>query len=353
MFLNSRAIAFFLAIAITLITTAVLLILGHVSLLISGIITLISFISSYLIIFFTLRFFIFREIRRIYKNLEQLKRGDFNLSDMEYSNNKNQLKRLNQEIFSYANIKQQEINELKKIELYRKEFLANVSHELKTPLFAAQGFVHTLLDGAVKDKNVRTKFLKKAAKSLAGLDKLVQDLLTISQMEAGNIKMHYSDFNFYNLVDEVFEQFEGKAEKKDLKLSFSETSPRDIMVYADRERIYQVMINLVSNGIKYTTEKGGKVMVNIIPGKEEIIVEVTDDGIGIPQEDLNRIFERFYRVDKSRSKDSGGTGLGLAIVKHILEAHNQKVIVTSEMGKGSTFRFALPAARTEPSGVIQ
>ena len=165
--------------------------------------------------------------------------------------------------------------------------------------------------------------------------------------------MHYSNFNFYNLVDEVFEQFEGKAEKKDLKLSFSETSPRDIMVYADRERIYQVMINLVSNGIKYTTEKGGKVMVNIIPGKEEIIVEVTDDGIGIPQEDLNRIFERFYRVDKSRSKDSGGTGLGLAIVKHILEAHNQKVIVTSEMGKGSTFRFALPAARTEPSGVIQ
>jgi two-component system phosphate regulon sensor histidine kinase PhoR len=233
------------------------------------------------------------------------------------------------------------------MEVFRKEFLADVSHELKTPLFAAQGFVHTLLDGAVKDKYVRSKFLKKAAKSLAGLDKLVQDLLTISQMEAGTIKMHYSNFNMYNLVEDVFEQFEGKADKKEITLCFSENSVKSAMVYADRERIFQVMINLISNGIKYTTEKGGKVMVGILPGNDLVGIEITDDGIGIPQDDINRIFERFYRVEKSRSKDKGGTGLGLAIVKHILEAHNQKVSVSSSIGKGSVFRFTLQAAKPD------
>jgi two-component system, OmpR family, phosphate regulon sensor histidine kinase PhoR len=342
MFLNSRVVSFLLALIITFLISSLLFILSQNSLLFIGIIALITFVFTYLLIFTTLQFFIFKEIRKIYEHFEHIRQGDFNRINEGIPDNKNLLKRLSLEIFSYANIKQHEINELKKMEAYRKEFLADVSHELKTPLFAAQGFVHTLLDGAINDRTVRIKFLKKAAKSLAGLDKLVEDLLTISQLEAGNIKMHFSNFNLYYLIDDVFEQFEGKAEKKNLELCFTESSPHDIMVYADRERIHQVMTNLISNSIKYTVENGGKVMVNIIPGKQDVMIEVSDNGIGIPQEDINRIFERFYRVDKSRSKDKGGTGLGLAIVKHILDAHNQKIVATSAVGTGSTFRFSLP-----------
>ncbi len=349
MFLNSRVVALVLAIAISVITTAFLSILNEVSSAAIILTALLSFSSSYLLIYLTLQFFFFSEINRIYDLLDKMKKEDFDfvINEIQHDDG-NQLKRLSHEIYTYAHIKQREIDDLKKMEIYRKEFLADVSHELKTPLFAAQGFVHTLLDGAVKDKNVRNKFLKKAAKSLSGLDKLVQDLLTISQMEAGTIKMHFFNFNLYSLVEDVFEQFEGKADKKDLRLCFSENSNRDVMVYADRERIYQVMINLVANAIKYTTEKGGKVMVDISKKEKEVIIQIIDDGIGIPPEDLSRIFERFYRVDKSRSKDKGGSGLGLAIVKHILEAHKQKITVSSVVGKGSTFTFSLPLAIIKP-----
>lgn len=345
MFLNSRIVAVILALVIAGITSVFLYFIQDIRpvvLIMTGIIT---FISSYLFIFFTLQYFFFNEIKKIIQLLDQIRENQFDFVKKNDRPGRNLLKRLNREIYTYAQVKQIEIENLKKMETYRKEFFADVSHELKTPLFAAQGFVHTLLDGAVKDKNVRNKFLKKAAKSLAGLDKMVQDLLTISQMEAGTIKMHFTDFNLYNLVEETFDQFENKAEKKELKLCFSETSPKHIMVHADRERMAQVMTNLISNGIIYSNSKWGKVMVNIIPDKDQVIIEVIDDGMGIPQEDLNRIFERFYRVDKSRSKDKGGSGLGLAIVKHILEAHKQKVSVSSIVGKGSTFRFSLPVAQ--------
>ncbi len=344
MLLNSRLTALMLALVIASVTSIALsfiIPLSGLSLAITGILT---FLVSGGFIFLALQYFIVNEIKKINNMLEHLREGDYKLTKNNYREPGNFLKRLGNEIYSYANFQQTEINELRKMETYRREFLADVSHELKTPLFAAQGFVHTLLDGAVKDKSVRIKFLKKAAKSLAGLDKLVEDLMIISQMEAGSVKMRYSNFNMYQLVEEVFEQFEGKAEKKELSLCFSENSSREAMVYADRERIYQVMINLVSNGIQYTTDKGGKVMISIVPSGNEVMIEVADDGIGIPQEDFSRIFERFYRVEKSRSKDKGGTGLGLAIVKHILEAHNQKVTVVSVVGKGSTFRFSLQAS---------
>ncbi len=350
MFLNSRVLALLLAITISLLTTILLYSLGITlpgRLILSFLITLIT---SFILILIALNYFFIRDIKKLNQWLEGISLEEDIPDDDPPTGRVYLINKLSGNLFSYAKDLKDEINELKKMETYRKEFLADVSHELKTPLFAAQGFVHTLLDGAVKDKNVRNKFLKKAAKSLAGLDKLVQDLLTISQMEAGSIKMHFFNFNFYTLVEDVFEQFEGKADKKDLRLCFSDSSPHEVMVYADRERIYQVMINLIANGIKYTTEKGGKVMVDISKNEKVAIVQVVDDGIGIPPDDINRIFERFYRVDKSRSKDKGGTGLGLAIVKHILEAHKQKVIVSSIMGKGSTFKFALPLAKSEPSG---
>ncbi len=341
MFGSSRAVALLLGISISIVTTAFLSLMEGVTLLAIVVGAIISFSISYLLIYLTYRLFIFDEIDKIYDLLNKISQGEYNFDKEESRSSNNPIKQLSSEISNYVHIKQREIEELKKMESFRKEFLADVSHELKTPIFAAQGFIHTLLDGAIKDKNVRSKFLKKAAKSLSRLDKLVQDLLIISQMEAGTIKMVYSHFNLNNLVKEVFDQFEDKADKKSLQLRFDKNCPDEVYVYADKQKIFQVLLNLISNGIKYSIDTRGVISVNIVPKDQIVQVEVADNGPGIPREDLKRIFERFYRVDKSRSKDHGGIGLGLAIAKHILEAHHQKIWVTSEMGKGSHFYFNL------------
>jgi two-component system, OmpR family, phosphate regulon sensor histidine kinase PhoR len=259
----------------------------------------------------------------------------------------NPLKTINEDIYSFADLKQKEIDELKKLEAFRREFIADISHELKTPIFAAQGFVHTLLDGAVNDKAVRNKFLKKAARSLDGLDMLVQDLMTLSHIETGQIKMHFENIDMYKLTEEVFEQFDNKAGKKDVKLRIESPSQR-MVVYADRQRISQVMTNLISNAIKHCFD-GGEVVVSFDKGKRNVTVAVMDNGEGIAEEHISRIFERFYRIDKSRSREKGGTGLGLAIVKHILEGHNTKAEVESALGKGSVFRFKLQKGKFEKS----
>lgn len=235
--------------------------------------------------------------------------------------------------------KQAEIERLKRQEVFRKDFIADVSHELKTPIFAAQGFVHTLLDGAVKEKNVRKKFLKKAAKSLDGLDMLVQDLLTLSQIETGQIKMRFKTFDLYTLTEEVFDQFKSKVNKKDITLRI-EGAVGKVSAYGDPLRIGQVMTNLISNAIKHSGE-GTEVVVSFSVRKNSVTTYVKDEGEGIPAEHINRIFERFYRVDKSRSREKGGTGLGLAIVKHILDGHQTRAEVVSEPGKGATFSFEL------------
>ncbi|MGK7395244.1 MAG: sensor histidine kinase [Candidatus Cyclobacteriaceae bacterium M3_2C_046] len=343
MVVNSRGVAFVLAVIISVVTTAFLSLNEDVPTNALFVSFGLAFGSSYLLINVALEFFIFREINKIYEMLEKLKNEDLSFIMEGHKKSRNPFKRINEEIFSYAAVKQREIEELKKLEAFRREFLADVSHELKTPIFAAQGFVLTLLDGAIKDKSVRTKFLKKAAKSLEGLETLLEDLLTISQMETGEIKMNFENFNIYELTQEVFDQFESKAEKKNINLSFAGEINEYLMVHGDSQRIYQVIVNLISNALKYTTEEG-KIEVYYETSKNDITIFVRDNGIGIPPQDLKRIFERFYRVDKSRSKEKGGTGLGLAIVKHILEAHNTKISVTSTLGKGSIFSFKLKKA---------
>jgi two-component system phosphate regulon sensor histidine kinase PhoR len=305
----------------------------------------ISFSASYLMIYVVLEFLIFREINKIYNLFQKLRFGSAP-NEAERSNPLNPFKQINEDIRQYVLLKQKEIDELKKMEAFRKEFIADVSHELKTPIFAAQGFVHTLLDGAVKDKTVRTRFLKKAAKSLDGLDMLVQDLLTLSQIETGEIKMHFEDFDLRALTEEVFEQFENKAEKKDIHMRFSKDSPEEVIVHGDWQRINQVMTNLISNAVKYSNDQS-TITVSFRIGNDYVETSVKDTGEGIPEKDVHRIFERFYRVDKSRSREKGGTGLGLAIVKHIMEGHNSHVDVKSEPGKGSEFRFRLARAGQE------
>lgn len=336
---SSRTLALLLAFSIALVTTAFITLLEVTSsvLLVTFI---ISFSVSYLLNYVVLEFLIFREINKIHKLITKLRKKELNRINRQKSGLLNPLKGINEEIYSFAELKQKEIDELKKLEAFRREFIADVSHELKTPIFAAQGFVHTLLDGAVNDKSVRNKFLKKAAKSLDGLDALVQDLLTLSQIETGQIKMHFESIDLVKLTEEVFEQLEDKAKKRNIRLKV-ETDTRPVIVYADWQRIFQVVSNLVSNAIKHSYE-GGEVVVWFEIGKKNVTTHVRDYGEGIPAEHLPRIFERFYRVDKSRSREKGGTGLGLAIVKHILENHGSKAEVKSEPEKGSDFSFKLP-----------
>jgi len=347
MFSSSRAVALLLGTTISFITVAFLTLFEEVPLVALVVAGIISFSIAYLLIYLTYRYFIFNEIKRINQLLEKITDEDLSLSIEEVEKPNNPIKKLSKEISRYTKIKEEEIKELKKMESYRKEFLADVSHELKTPLFAAQGFIHTLLDGAISDKNVRNRFLKKAGKSLSRLDKLVQDLLVISQMETGTIKMTYTHFNMHNLAQEVFDQLESKADKKSLKLGFSNDSQFDIYAYADKQKIFQVLLNLISNAINYTKETESEITVALKNEGESINVVVQDNGVGIPREDINRIFERFYRVEKSRAKDRGGIGLGLAIVKHILEAHNKKIYVESKVGTGSVFTFSLDKGTKE------
>jgi len=341
MFSSSRALALLLGISISFVTVAFLSLFEDVPLLALIVAGIISFSIAYLLIYLTYRYFIFDEIKRINQLLEKITDEDLTFSIEEVEKPNNPIKKLSKEISHYAKIKEEEIKELKKMESYRKEFLADVSHELKTPLFAAQGFIHTLLDGAISDKNVRNRFLKKAGKSLSRLDKLVQDLLVISQMETRTIKMVYTHFNLHTLVQEVFDQLENKADKKSLKLRFSDDCQVDIYAHADKQRIFQALLNLIQNAINYTQEAKSEITVRLKDEEETINIIVQDNGVGIPREDINRIFERFYRVEKSRAKDRGGIGLGLAIVKHILEAHNKRIYVESKVGIGSTFTFTL------------
>lgn len=345
MLFRSRVVALILAVLVATVTIAFLSLLPDTTstvLLVAG---LLSFAATYLLVYITFEFLVIREIGEIYNVLNKMRKKDFSfIEDYENSNSNHPLKRINQEIFKYGVNRHKEIEDLKKLEAFRREFLADVSHELKTPVFAAQGFVHTLLDGAIDDKKIRKRFLKRAAKSLDNLDALIQDLLTLSQIETGEIKMHFEHFNIVDIAAEVIDQLEDKAEKKDLAIRFDADYSSPIFVHADADRIYRVITNLVSNAIKYTEE--GEVLIGFDVKSEKVQVYVKDTGVGIPPEHLTRIFERFFRVEKSRSKEMGGTGLGLAIVKHILEAHNTKVSVISTVGKGSTFSFRLPIGQS-------
>ena len=346
MIYSARTLALLLAASIAIVTALFLSLIENVDRSALLVAAVISFSASYILTFVILEFLIFREINKIYKMLGKLRKKELSGIAKEKSGALNPLQKMNEEIFSFATLKQKEIDELKKLEAFRREFIADVSHELKTPIFAAQGFVHTLLDGAVNDKNVRGKFLKKAAKSLDGLDELVQDLLTLSHLETGDIKMHFEQIDMRKLCDEVVEQFEEKAERKKIKVRVSADHHAKIFVFGDMKRLSQVITNLVSNAIKYSVEHG-EVAITFDVGKKNVTTFIADTGEGIPANHVPRIFERFYRVDKSRSREKGGTGLGLAIVKHILDGHNTKPEVQSTVGKGSIFSFKLPRAKIE------
>ncbi len=300
-----------------------------------------SFVSSFLLIYYIIDLLVFQEVNRIYLSLRNMRIRDFDISRKSLLKSVNPLKKLNREISNYASKKEEEIGSLRKMETFRREFIADVSHDLKTPIFAAQGFIHTLIDGAIEDPEVSQKFLKKAAKSLDGLEILVKDILVLTQVESGDIKMQFERVNIVEVIDEIFEQLEEKAANRNIKFHLKPKGIKSVKVIADKMRITQVLSNLISNAIKYNNEHG-KVTVELSQENKKVKIQISDNGIGISQEHLPRIFERFYRVDKSRSRAVGGTGLGLAIVKHILNAHETTIDVTSKIDHGTTFTFVLP-----------
>ena len=303
------------------------------SALVVGISTLVL---SYFIFLYIIEQFIYRRIKLIYKSIHSLKLGKEFKDALGERVSTDPLSE-----YLHNNIKlKDELEDLKKLEKFRREFLANLSHEFKTPLFSIQGYLHTLLDGALEDKNVNRKFLDKSASSVERLVNLVADLEEISKLEKGEIKINYEEFDVNKLTHDVMNELEDKAHKNGIHFHIKKGTDKPWIVSADKEKIRQVVTNLIDNSIKYG-KANGETVVGFYDMDENILIEVTDTGIGINEEHLPRLFERFYRVDKSRSRDAGGTGLGLAIVKHIIEAHHQVIHVRSTANVGSTFGFTL------------
>ena len=265
--------------------------------------------------------------------------------------------RLTLEIFIRTYIKNEEerrseINILKDQENYRREFLGNISHELKTPLFTIQGYILTLVEGgALKDKKVREKYLRRAAKGVDRIISIVKDLDLITQFESGIKTVDRSEFNIYELIVNVFDLLEFESEKNNISLKLDNIKDPLIYVNADQERILQVLTNLIVNSIKYGSNHGYTEVRIEDYNKEKVIVRVIDNGEGIEQEHLPRLFERFYRIDKNRSRKKGGSGLGLSIVKHIIEAHQEEIFVESKIGEGTEFSFTLQKSKTSSTKI--
>jgi len=331
---------------------------GFTALILSGVITLgtalidadwkimltafvLTFLVSYYLYLYTLQNFIYRKIKLIYKFIYQTK-----ASKREDFFNKNILplktiEEVSEDVEKWASQKKEELDMLRRNEEFRKEFLLNLSHELKTPIFAVQGYIHTLLDGALDDPSVNKLFLKNATKNIDRLCRLIDDLDEISKLESGEMTISKENFIIQELIKDVFDTLSLKANTKGIKFQVKKGCEAPIHVQADKEKIRQVLINLIDNSIKYGRPDGHTVASIYVMDDKRVLVEISDDGIGMSEEHLPRVFERFYRTDRARSRDIGGTGLGLAIVKHIIEAHDQTINIRSKPEIGSTFGFTL------------
>ncbi|MFT6209609.1 MAG: two-component system phosphate regulon sensor histidine kinase PhoR [Bacteroidia bacterium] len=289
--------------------------------------------------------FIYEKVKLIYKTIRNLKTTKSEIKSM-LREDRGALETVNQDVISWAENKQKEIQLLRDQEEYRRDFLGNVSHELKTPIFNIQGYVHTLLDGGLEDEEINRKFLIRADKSVERMISVVEDLDVISRLEAGILELNIQRINIIELAKEVMEMEEMKAEKRNITIRFNERYDKPIYVMADADQIKRVYINLLDNGIKYGSADGS-IKLRFYDMDQNILCEVADDGSGIEPKHLPRLFERFYRVDKARDRHTGGTGLGLSIVKHIIDAHKQTINVRSLVGgnSGTTFSFTLKEAK--------
>jgi two-component system, OmpR family, phosphate regulon sensor histidine kinase PhoR len=303
----------------------------------------IVFIGSFLLIQFTLERFIYRKIKLIYKFIYQTKATKREETYYKYIIPQKSIDDVRDDVEKWAAQKKEEIEILKSNEAYRKEFLQNLAHEFKTPIFAIQGYVDTLLEGALDNPAVNKRFLENAARNIDRMVTLVNDLDEIAKLESGEQPLTQKNFVIQELIKEIFESLSIKIAKKNIKTAFKKGCEQPVVVYADKEKIKQVIINLVSNAIKYGKENGHIVASIYKTEERKVLIEISDDGIGIATEHLPRIFERFYRTDRGRSRDVGGTGIGLAICKHIIEAHGQTIHARSKPDVGTTIGFTLEA----------
>lgn len=301
--------------------------------LISALVIIVSFLLYKIII----EGYFENRIKLIYKNIYNVKRG----GPVREKGPKDALKKADEDVSLWAEEFKSELDELKSREKFRREFIGNVSHELKTPIFNIQGYILTLLDGGLEDENINRQYLKRANKSVDRLIDLIQDMDTLNKLESNVMELKKTEFDIVELTSEVIDMLSDKAKNSDVAIELKSPSEKSILVNADLQRIEQVLFNLLVNAIKYNDKKKGLVNISFHDMGESIMVEVVDNGMGIPDKDINRIFERFYRVDKSRTRGTGGSGLGLSIVKHIIDQHEQILNVTSKDGIGSTFTFTL------------
>jgi len=342
---DSRKVALYISIYISAFVGIVFLVLGLMH---KGIETCyllpfigILFLFSFFVVRITVEKYIYEKVRVIYKSILSLKTSKGQLpKNASYS-----LEGVNADVLEWTQKRTKEIDKLRELEAYRREYIGNISHELKTPVFNIQGYVLTLLDGALNDPEINKKYLIRTEKSVERLITILEDLETINMLESAKLNMNISRFDLVELTRDIIDALELKAKTKKAKIYIPEEFNRRIFVLADKDRIHQVLTNLIDNAIKYGPAKKAEVKISFFTMDESLLVEVSDNGPGIAQTDLPRIFERFYRTDKARSRSQGGTGLGLSIVKHIVEAHGQSVHVRSSLNVGTTFGFTLEKAK--------
>ncbi len=299
------------------------------------------FVILYVILFYMLRTYIIQKVKPIYKIIHSSQQNPLKKAKLVVEDDFNILATTEKDVMEWVKQNAFRIEELQRLEKYRKEYIGNVSHELKTPIFSVQGYISTLLDGGIDDPAINIKYLERADTAIQRMAVIVRDLDAITRLESGELVPEKAHFDVILLVKEIFEAQELLAQSRNIKLILEAIHDKPLFVLADRKYIHMVLSNLIVNAIKYNKLEGGEVSIRFYDMDKLLLVEVADTGIGIQNNDLNRIFERFYRVDKSRSREQGGTGLGLSIVKHIIEAHEQTIHVKSTVNKGSSFTFTL------------
>ena len=301
---------------------------------------LVLFVISFFIIQYRAEHFIYRRLKKIYEDVSIL-----DVNDLRKDSVTTDIEQLSNRMQTYAEGKELEIKSLTDRDSFRRDFLGNVAHELKTPLFTVQGYILTLLEGAMEDKNIRLKYLERANKGVERLVAVTKDLDMIAKLETDGLKLNKEVFNILEIIQNVFDLFEMKAKKRNIILKFDRIYEFPVFVIGDIEKTEQVLINLVVNSIKYGKPNGRTIVTADEYDQNKFVIRVIDNGEGIKQEHFSRLFERFYRVDQSRSREQGGSGLGLSIVKHIVEAHNQTVLLKSTFGIGSEFSFTMKKAK--------
>jgi two-component system phosphate regulon sensor histidine kinase PhoR len=306
----------------------------------------VSFVTSFVVFYYLIEKYVYSKIKLIYKLIHNLKLGRDLREALGEHMSADPINDVEKEVKEWAREKKTEIEILRNQEKFRREFLSNISHEFKTPLFAIQGYIDAITDDDFDDTDMARQFLRKASRNVERLTYLIKDLDEISKLESGEMPINYTKFKINDLIKEVFETVELKAQKHGSKMIFKQKYDEPILVTADRDKISQVLVNLLDNSFKYGRENG-TTAVSLFDLHDQVLVEVTDDGNGIEEKYLPRLFERFFRTDSSRSREIGGSGLGLAIVKHIIEAHEQTINVRSTEGIGSTFGFTLKKVKQQ------